>query len=125
MSDLHLVAASEMSDDTIYQQIVVCSPGACRPWAVLVATSRLDMLLYPRDRGPIEQQQPYLVTQRVVEKGIWRIALCPQGGLPAGVPLSTRDSVVKAQIARTATVMSFPAMDHVVQCGLFGEVLYR
>lgn len=125
MSDLGLIASPEMFDDAMYQQIVVASAAACTSWAVVVATPQLDMLLYPRDRGPIEGQQPYTVNQRTVEKGIWRITLCPETALPAGVPLRTRDGVVQGQIARTATAMSFAAMDHVVQCGLFGEVLYQ
>ncbi len=125
MSDLHLAAAAEMSDDAIYQQIVVAAAAACRGWAVTAATSELDIRLYPADWGPDGAQHAYLVTQRVVEKGVWRITLCPEAELPAWVPLSTRDSIVKAQIARSALHIPLPAMDHIVQCGLFGEVLYR
>lgn len=124
MSDLHRVAPPAMSDDALYQQIVLGAAAACRAWAAAEATAQLDLLLYPRDRGPVAGQRPYLVTQKVVERGVWRVTLCPEDMLPAGVPVSTRDSVVKAQIARSATVMSFPALDHVIQAGLFGEVLY-
>jgi hypothetical protein len=83
------------------------------------------MLLYPRDRGPVERQRPYTVTAHVAEVGIWRIALCPRDFLPAGVPVTTRDSVIRMLTARSTTDMSAAAMDHVIQCGLFGEVIYR
>lgn len=124
MSDVRVTAPTETSDDGLYQQIVLGALVACRSWAVTEASAQLDTLLYPRDRGPVVGQQPYLITQRVVERGIWRVMLCPEEALPAGVPLTTRDGVVQAHIAHSATVMTMPAVDHVVQAGLFGEVLY-
>jgi len=125
MSDARIFAPAEMSDEAILQQIVIAAAGACRRWAVPVTTETLEVRLYPRDRGPVEGQQPYTVTQQVVERGIWRITLCPLADLPAGVPMETRNNVIRAQIARTATVLLAAAVDHVVQCGLFGEVFYR
>jgi hypothetical protein len=114
-----------MPDDGMLQWIVMASALACAGWAVVVATAELDMLLYPHDRGAIEDQKPYRLNQRVVEKGTWRILLCLETALPAGVLPATRDSLIKAQIARSAIILPLAAMDHIVQCGLFGEVLYR
>jgi hypothetical protein len=121
MNDLRPMIAA---DDMIYQQIVLAANPACQRWAIVRADPQLDMLLYPRDRGPVKNQQPYRVDQRVVEKGIWRVTLCPETSLPAGVERATRDALVQAQIAGTVTGVPFRAMDQVIQCGLFGEVLY-
>ncbi len=124
MSDLDQLATAALPDDAIHRQIVVMALVACRRWAIPHVTARLDVLLYPRDRGPVDRQRPYLVQERTVEQGIWKILLCPLADLPAGVPQSSRDDVLKAQIARNALKLPLPAVDHVIQCGLFGEVLY-
>lgn len=117
---------SEFSQDGLYQQIVLHAADACRGWAYTEVDGRLDVLLWPRDRGPVEiQEVPYRVTQRRIEVGIWRVTLCPEGQLPEGVDRSTRDAALQAQIAQSALGMPMAAADQIVQAGQFGMVIYR
>lgn len=113
------------ADDVLYQRIVYRALSACEGWAWTELDPGLDLLLRPRERGPAELQQvPYRVTQKVVERGVWRVTLCPADLLPAGAALATREQVLRAQIARSVGQLGAAAVDQVVQCGLFGEVLY-
>jgi hypothetical protein len=114
----------EFSQDGLYQQIVVLSAQGCAHWAHVMADHALGVLLWPRDRGDHRRGIPYRVTQEIVERGVWRVTLCAQEQLPAGVGVATRDAVLRAQIASSAMEMSIGAADQVVQCGLFGEVIY-
>jgi hypothetical protein len=124
MSDVQVVKPAVTSADAILRQIFESALDACRHWAAGIMTGQLGMLLYPQDRGPIAGQRPYAINRRTVEKGIWRITLCPETALPPGVPLSTRDNIIQTQIACATIAMSPAAVDHVIQCGLFGEVIY-
>lgn len=113
------------SSDAFYQKLALGAALGCEHWATPLFDGTLDVLLWPRDRGDFPHGIPYRVNTRVVERGVWRVTLCPEDALPAGVDVSTRDAVVKAQIALDGLRVPFPAIDQVVQCGLFGEVLYR
>lgn len=117
---------NEFDQGPIHQQIALHAADACRDWAYPEVTSRLDVLLWPRDRGPVDAQEaPYRVTEPKVRMGIWRITLCAEQQLPAGVDVTTRDAVLRAQVAGSGLDMPMAAVDQVVQCGLFGEVIYR
>jgi hypothetical protein len=124
MSDLRSAESTAQSDDALYRQIVLRAAGACAHWAVPAFTGHLDLALFPRGRGPIEQQIPYRVGTRVVERGVWRVMLCRADALPAGASTATRDAMLRAQIALSAAQMGDREVDHIVQCGLFGEVLH-
>lgn len=127
MSDLRWPpTVVEHSTDALYQQLVLLGAHGARRWAHIEVTAQLNVLLWPRDRGPMERQQaPYRVTQRTVEKGVWKVTLCREDDLPAGVSLSTRDAVLRAQISHSLMGVTGTVADQVVQCGLFGEVFYR
>lgn len=127
MSDLNRPAAVvEQSADALYQQLVLLSAHGVRRWAHIQVTAQLDVLLWPRDRCPAQRQGvPYQVTQRTVERGVWKITLCRDDALPAGVTRAARDAVLRAQISHSVMQVDGTVADQVVQCGLFGEVLYR
>lgn len=119
-------AAVEQSTDALSQQLVLLGAHGAGRWAYVQVSAMLNVLLWPRDRGPVERQEvPYRVTQRTAEKGVWKVTLCREDDLPTGVPLSTRDAVLRAQISRSVMHVDGNVADQVVQCGLFGEVLYR
>lgn len=109
--------------DVLYQALVLGAVVACERWAVAQVTDDLSVLLWLRDRGDFPGGTPYQVHTQIVQRGIWRIGLQPQ--LPAGVDVKTRDAVLRACIADSGQQMPVPAIDQVIQCGLFGEVLYR
>jgi hypothetical protein len=111
--------------DALYQPLALVSVQACAGWAHTQIVDTLDVLLWPRDRGDFPQGPPYRVTSRIVERGIWRITLCAIEGMPEGVDFATREAIVKASIAHDAMLVPSKSVDKIVQCGLFGEVLYR
>jgi hypothetical protein len=127
--DLQRLSAAtvEQSTDALYQQLALLGAYGAGRWAHVQVSAMLNvLLLWPRDRGPVEHQEvPYRVTQRTAERGVWKVTLCREVDLPAGVPLSTRDAVLRAQISRSVMHVDGNVADQVVQCGLFGEVLYR
>jgi hypothetical protein len=118
-------SSSAVSVDALHQQMVVNVLAACERWARCTVDVNLNVLIWPRDRGPIDQQEmPMRVTQQTIERGIWRLVLCPASELPAGASLAARNEALKAQWAGSAMQTPHFAIDEVVQCGLFGEVLY-
>jgi len=126
--DLHRSPAAEMeqSEDALYQQLVLLSAYGAQRWAHIEVSAELEVFLWPRDRGPMEHQKAaYRVTQRTAERGVWKITLCREEDLPAGVDAATRAALVRAQISRSVMLVDSDVADHTVQCGLFGEVLYR
>lgn len=112
------------SSDAFYQKLALGAALGCERWATTMFDGTFDVLLWPRSRGDYPHGIPYRVNTRVMEKGVWRVTLCPEDALPAGVDRSTRDAIVNAQIAHGGLEVPFRAIDQVVQCGLFGEVLY-
>jgi hypothetical protein len=127
IEDLRRLRAApvEQSDDALYQQLVLLSAYGAQRWAHVEVSGQMEVFLWPRDRGPVQRQEvAYRVTQRTAEKGVWKVTLCRDDNLPAGVPSSTRDTVLRAQISRSVMQVDGTVADHVVQCGLFGEVLY-
>lgn len=124
MSELRDERRLLAGSDALYQQLVLASATASESWAKTMVAADFDVLLWPRDRGDFPLGVPYRVTTRVIEMGVWRITLCPEDALPAGVDRTTRAAVLRAEIALSGTEVPVPAVDQVVQCGLFGEVLY-
>jgi hypothetical protein len=123
MSDLRDTETILSGSDTLYQQMVICAAQACEGWATILFEGTLDLLLWPTDRGDFPHGPAYRVNTRVIQRGVWRVAL--QAELPAGVDQADRDAVIKAETALSASQIPFPTINKVVQCGLFGEVLYR
>lgn len=119
-----LPAALEVGRDALYQQIVLLSARACS-WAESLFDGTLDVLLWPRERGDFPHGIPYRVTQQKTWLGVCRLTLVPEHDLPAGATVLARNELVKALTASSASAMPLVAVDQVVQCGLFGEVLYR
>lgn len=118
-------AGLEQSEDALYQQLVLLSAHGAQRWAHIEVSSELEVFLWPRDRGPAGPRAvARRVTQRTAEKGVWKITLCQEDDLPAGVPLATRDALLRALISRSVLQVDGNVADQVVQCGLFGEVLY-
>lgn len=114
----------EPSQDSLHQQIVLLSARACA-WAETMFDGTLSVLLWLRERGDFPHAIPYRVDHRRVELGINRIVLRAESDMPAGVTVATRDALVDALTASSAAELPLSAVDQVVQCGLFGEVLYR
>lgn len=113
----------ETSQDGLYQQIVLLSARAC-DWAESMFDGSLNVLLWLRERGDFPDGIPYRVDQRRVERGIWRLTLVADDQLPAGATAAARDEVLKALLASSALQLPLFAVDQVVQCGLFGEVIH-
>jgi hypothetical protein len=114
----------QSSPDSLYQQIVLLSAGACS-WAESMLDGMSSVLLWLRERDDFPHGIPYRVDQRRVEQGVWRIVLVAEADLPAGVCVQTRDELLRALTASSVAQLSLSAVDQVVQCGLFGEVFYR
>jgi hypothetical protein len=123
VSDLRQGETVLAGADSLYQQLVLVAAKACEAWAEIMFDGLEALLLWPKDRGDFPHGVPYRISSQTVRLGAWRVTLQPQ--LPAGVDLSTRDAMLKAEIALSAKLMPITAVDQVVQCGLFGEVLYR
>jgi hypothetical protein len=123
VSDLRHNEAILTGSDSLYQQLVLNAAQACAGWAEIMFEGLEALLLWPRDRQDYPHGPAYRVNTRVVERGIWRVTLQPE--LPAGVDTATKDAVLKAEVSMSAMKIPFRAVDQVVQCGLFGEVLYR
>jgi hypothetical protein len=123
MSDLRHDQDVLVGSDSLYQRLALSAPQACAGWAEIMFEGLEALLLWPRDRGDFPHGPAYRVDTRVVERGIWRVTLQPE--LPAGVDVATRDAVLRAEISMTGAKIPFRSIDQVVQCGLFGEVLYR
>jgi hypothetical protein len=125
MTELRASESTTNADDAVHQQIAYLAALGCQRWAYTELTAALDLQLWPRDRGAAaEQQAPYRVTLRVVQRGVWRVVLCPADTLPAGVSPAVRAEVERVQISGDVTQLTAYAADQIVQCGLFGEVLY-
>jgi hypothetical protein len=123
MSDLRHNETVLTGSDSLYQQMMLDAAQACAGWAEIMCEGLEALLLWPRDRHDFPHGPPYRVTTRVVQRGVWRVTLQPE--LPAGVDMASRDAMFKAEISMSAREISFRSVDDVVQCGLFGGVLYR
>jgi hypothetical protein len=123
VSDLRHNETILTGSDSFYQQLVLNAAQACAGWAEIMFEGLEALLLWPRDRGDFPHGPAYRVNTSVVQRGVWRVALQPE--LPAGVDQGDREAVFRAEVALSAMQVPMSTVNRIVQCGLFGEVLYR
>lgn len=122
MSDVRQNETILSGSDSLYQQLLLAAARACEGWAEVMFVGLEALLLWPKDRGDFPHGVPNRVTAQTIERGVWRVTL--QAQLPVGVETTTRDAVLRAELALDARQVPLAAVDQVVQAGLFGEVLY-
>lgn len=101
--------------------------GACDAWAHTQHDATgpdYDLLLWPRNRGPV-QGLGYRASAHAARRGMMRIALTRSGDLAIlGVSAATQFAVLGALHTASTADLTPRQIDHVIQAGLFGEVLY-
>jgi len=124
MTDLKIDATAQLAYEIAQR---AGEPGACDTWAHVkhaVGGADRDPRLWPRDRGEIAGIG-YCVSSYVAHKGMIKVALTQHGRLAEiGVPAATQLALLAVLTGAPVAGLSVRDVDHVIQVGLFGEVLY-